>query len=53
MKKNTKKQAKRGASVKKQKKTVKTKPEAAEYVGNLVELHRVQGVVLRLLQKSI
>ena len=34
-------------------KKAKDKGEAAEYVGHLVELHRVQGAVLRLLEKSL
>jgi len=31
----------------------KDKGETAEYVGHLVELHKVQGAVLRLLQKTM
>jgi len=34
-------------------KNVKDEVETAEYVGNLVELHKVQGAVLRLLKKSL
>jgi len=31
----------------------KDKGNTAEYVGNLVELHKIQGAVLRRLEKSI
>ena len=39
--------------VKKAKVKTKNKSETAEYVGNLVELHKIQGAVLRLLQKTL
>jgi len=35
------------------KKKTKDKTETAEYVRNLAELHKIQGAVLRLLQKSV
>jgi len=31
----------------------KDKGELAEYVGNLVKLHEIQGAVLRMLEKSL
>jgi len=53
MKKNVKKQTKKAVTAKKGKKKKKNRADAAEYVSNLVELHKIQGAVLRLLQKSI
>jgi len=53
MKKNVKKQAKKATTAKKGDKKMKNRADTAEYVGHLVELHKVQGAVLRLLQKSI
>ena len=53
MKKNGKKRAKKAVAVKKGEKKMKNRADAAEYASHLVELHKVQGAVLKLLQKSI
>ena len=38
---------------KKAKKTAKGQTKAAEYVGNLLELHKLQGVLLSRLRREI
>ena len=53
MKKNGKKRAKKATTAKKGAKMIKNRADAAEYASHLVELHKVQGAVLRLLRKSI
>ena len=56
MAKSTRKKAKRAKSSKKTKKMEKSTNEqskAAEYVGHLLELHKLQGVLLAQLYKEV
>jgi uncharacterized membrane protein (DUF106 family) len=57
MAKSTRKKAKRAKSSKKTKKmeksTTKEQSKAAEYVGHLLELHKLQGVLLAKLYKEV
>jgi len=50
MAKSKRKKTKRAISVKK---TKKRQTKAAEYVSNLLELHKLQGVLLTRLQKEV
>jgi len=56
MAKSTKKKAKRATSSKKTKKKekfTKEQSKAAEYVGHLLELHKLQGALLAQLYKEV
>ena len=45
--------AKEAKKAKKSQKTAKGQTKAAEYVGNLLELHKLQGVLLGRLRREI
>ena len=45
--------AKEAKKAKKPQKTAKGQTKAAEYVGNLLELHKLQGVLLGRLRRAI
>jgi hypothetical protein len=47
------KKRKRATSAKKPKKTTKGQTKAAEYVSHLLELHKLQGVLLARLGKEV
>lgn len=53
MAKSTKKRAKRAISTKKTKKNAESRMRLAEYVNSLLELHKLQGVLLTQLKKQI
>ena len=52
MKKRVSKKTKKGGTVRKAAKTSKTE-QAGEYIGNLVQLHKVQGALLGRLDKLL
>jgi hypothetical protein len=45
--------AKRAKEARKNRKTAKGQTKAAEYVGNLLELHKLQGTLLGWLRREI
>jgi hypothetical protein len=53
MGKSVRKIAKRTNSAKKAKKTGESQTKAAEYVGCLLELHKLQGVLLTQLSREV
>ncbi len=53
MAKSKRKKVKTAVSAKKMKKTTRRKTKGAEYVGYLLELHRLQGVLLNWLDKEV
>jgi len=53
MAKFTRKKAKRPTSSKKMEKSTNEQSKAAEYVGHLLELHKLQGVLLAQLYKEV
>jgi len=53
MAKSGKKKAKGAISAKKGKRTTKSQTKAAEYVSCLLELHKLQGVLLKELGKQV
>ena len=53
MAKYVRKRAKRAISAKKAKKTAQRQTKAAEYLSCLLELHKLQGVLLAQLRKEI
>ncbi len=53
MAKSTKKSRKKAILTKKMKKTAKSQTKAAEYVSSLLELHKLQGVLLKRLDKEV
>ena len=53
MAKSTKKKAKRATSSKKKEKFTNKQSKAAEYVGHLLELHKLQGALLAQLYKEV
>jgi hypothetical protein len=53
MAKYIKKRGKKPTSAKKPKKTKKGQTKAAEYVSHLLELHKLQGVLLTRLDKEV
>ena len=53
MTKTTRKKTKRPATTKKSTKTDRQYSKAAEYVGCLLELHKLQGLLLSRLRKQI
>jgi len=53
MAKSKRKKMKAAVSAKKREKTASGQTKAAEYVGHLWELHRLQGVLLSRLDKEV
>jgi len=53
MAKSARKKTKRATSTKKPKKVTEGQTKAAEYVGHLMELHKLQGVLLTRLHKEV
>ena len=53
MAKSARKKSKRAIPAKKLKKTPKGQTKAAQYVGHLLELHKLQGVLLTQLDKEV
>ena len=53
MAKPARKKAKRAISARKTKKTTKSETKAAEYISCLLELHKLQGVLLNRLGKEV
>ncbi len=53
MAKSRRKKMRAAVSAKKGKKTASSQTKAAEYVGHLWELHRLQGVLLSRLDKEV
>lgn len=53
MAKSRKQKAKTPVPAKKKKKIAKGKTKAAEYVGSLLELHKLQGILLTQLEKQV
>ena len=53
MTKSTRKKARKAILAKKTKKTAKGQAKAGEYVSSLLELHKLQGVLLTQLDKEI
>jgi len=53
MAKSKRKKAKKATPAKKTKKPAKSQTKAAEYTTNLLELHKLQGVLLTRLKKEV
>ena len=53
MAKSARKRTKRAISAKKTEKTARRQTKAAEYVSNLLQLHKLQGVLLAQLNKEV
>jgi len=53
MAKSTRKKAKKAIPAKKTKKPAEGQTKAAEYVNHLLELHKLQGVLLTRLKKEV
>ena len=53
MAKSKRKKLKTAVSTKKAKKTTRDQTKAAEYVGHLLELHKLQGALLNRLDKEV
>ena len=53
MAKVTKRKVKKAVSMKKKRKAAKSETKAAEYVSSLLQLHKLQGILLSQLEKQV